>query len=106
MPAGAAGGPYAVTVDARGRVWANEIETDTVAMFDPASGKFQVFKLPSKGVGIRKAIIDKNVRIGKNVKILNRNNIENFDAPDRSYYIRDGIVIVPKNSLIHDDTEI
>jgi virginiamycin B lyase len=58
LPAGVNGGPYAVTVDARGRVWANEIETDTVAMFDPPSGKFVVFKLPSKGVGIRKAIID------------------------------------------------
>jgi virginiamycin B lyase len=58
MPAGTAGGPYAVAVDAKGRVWANEIQTDTVALFDPATGKFQVFKLPSKGVGIRKAIVD------------------------------------------------
>ncbi|HEY4658121.1 MAG TPA: hypothetical protein VIH11_01290, partial [Gemmatimonadaceae bacterium] len=62
MPAGANGGPYAVTVDARGRVWANEIRTDTVAMLDPASGKFQVFKLPSSGVGIRKAVIDADGR--------------------------------------------
>lgn len=58
MPAGESGGPYAVTVDARGRVWANEIQTDTVAVLDPANGKFEVFKLPSKGVGIRKAIVD------------------------------------------------
>jgi virginiamycin B lyase len=58
MPAGPNGGPYAVTVDANGRVFANEIETDTVAMLDPKSEKFQVFKLPSKNVGIRKAIVD------------------------------------------------
>ncbi len=58
MPAGTAGGPYAVSVDAKGRVWANEIQTDTVALFDPATARFQVFKLPSKGVGIRKAIVD------------------------------------------------
>jgi virginiamycin B lyase len=58
MPAGAAGGPYAVTVDAKGRVWANEIQTDTVAMLDPATLQFRVFKLPSSGVGIRKAIVD------------------------------------------------
>jgi virginiamycin B lyase len=58
MPAGTAGGPYAVSVDAKGRVWANEIQTDTVALFDPTTARFQVFKLPSKGVGIRKAIVD------------------------------------------------
>jgi virginiamycin B lyase len=59
MPAGPSGGPYAVTVDAKGRVWANEIQTDTVALLDPASSlQFRVFKLPSSGVGIRKAIVD------------------------------------------------
>ncbi|HEX3100581.1 MAG TPA: glucose-1-phosphate adenylyltransferase, partial [Pyrinomonadaceae bacterium] len=67
-------------------------------------------KKPHIGIGentiIRKAIIDKNVRIGKNVKILNRDNIENYDAPDRSFYVREGIVIVPKNSTIPDGTEI
>ncbi len=58
MPAGANGGPYAVTIDGAGRVWANELQTDTVALLDPKTEKFQVFRLPSKGVGIRKAIID------------------------------------------------
>lgn len=65
---------------------------------------------PHVGIGgssiIRRAIIDKNVRIGKNVKILNRDNIDNFDAPDRSYYIREGIIIIPKNAIIPDGTEI
>ena len=58
MPAGARAGPYAVTVDGAGRVWANEIDTDTVALLDPKTEKFRVFQLPSTGVGIRKAIID------------------------------------------------
>lgn len=58
MPAGRDGGPYAVTVDAAGRVWANEISTDTVAVFDPKTERFRVIALPSKSVGIRKAIID------------------------------------------------
>lgn len=58
MPAGAGGGPYAVTVDGAGRVWANEIDTDTVALFDPKSESFRVINLPSKNVGIRKAIVD------------------------------------------------
>ena len=58
LPAGANGGPYAVTVDGGGRVWVNEIQTDTVAVLDPRSEKIQVHKLPSRNVGIRKAIID------------------------------------------------
>ncbi|HJW24954.1 MAG TPA: hypothetical protein VJ576_08645 [Rhodocyclaceae bacterium] len=58
MPAGKDGGPYAVTVDGAGRVWANEINTDTVALFDPKAETFQVIPLPSKQVGIRKAVID------------------------------------------------
>lgn len=61
MPAGDSG-PYAVTVDGGGRVWANEIATDTVALFDPKTEKFRVIALPSKDVGIRKAIIDANGR--------------------------------------------
>jgi virginiamycin B lyase len=47
-----------VTVDGAGRVWANEIDTDTVAMLDPRTERFRVFELPSSGVGIRKAIVD------------------------------------------------
>lgn len=67
-------------------------------------------KTPHIGVGentqIRRSIIDKNVRIGSNVKLLNLNNIENYDAPDKPLYIRDGIIIVPKNAVIPDGTEI
>jgi len=55
---------------------------------------------------IRRAIVDKNVRIGKNVKLLNREGAENFEAPDRSYYIREGIIIIPKGAVIPDGTEI
>jgi glucose-1-phosphate adenylyltransferase len=59
---------------------------------------------PRVGVGqncfIRKAIIDKNARIGSGVKILNEANRQHFDGD--GYYIRDGIVIVPKNGLIAD----
>jgi virginiamycin B lyase len=58
MPGGERSGPYAVAVDGAGRVWANELETDTVAILDPRSGRFRVIALPSRGTGIRKAIID------------------------------------------------
>ena len=66
--------------------------------------------VPHMGIGantvIRRAIIDKNVRIGKNVKLMNRSGAIDFDAPDRSYYVREGIIIIPKNAVIHDGTEI
>src|SRR5713101_5039414 len=58
MPAGPNGGPYTVTIDGNGRIFANEIQTDTVAMLDPKTEQFRVFKLPSRNVGIRKAIVD------------------------------------------------
>ena len=58
MPAGENGGPYAVTVDGNGRVFANEIQTDTVVVLEPNAKEFRVYKLPSKNVGIRKAIVD------------------------------------------------
>lgn len=53
---------------------------------------------------IKNGIIDKNARIGKNCKIINKNNLTNFDSSN--YYIREGIIIVPKNSIIKDNTEI
>jgi glucose-1-phosphate adenylyltransferase len=65
---------------------------------------------PRIGVGegtiIRRAIIDKNARIGAHVNLLNEAGIESFDAPDGSYYIRDRIIIVPKNGLIADGTVV
>ena len=63
---------------------------------------------PRVGVGentiIRRAIIDKNARIGKDVRLLNEAGVETADGPNGTYYIRDRIVIVPKNSLIPDGT--
>jgi glucose-1-phosphate adenylyltransferase len=65
---------------------------------------------PSPGIGrdcnIRKAIIDKNVHIGDGVVITPEGKEENLDGPDGMYYIRDGIVVVPKNSVIPAGTWI
>jgi len=66
--------------------------------------------IPHRGIGentvIRRSIIDKNVRIGKNVQLLNRDDAENRDADDGSFYIRDGIIIIPKGAVISDGTVI
>ena len=64
--------------------------------------------IPDIGIGkgsvIRSAIIDKNAHIGENVRIINEERIQNFDGP--GYYIRDGIVIVPKNGVLPAGTVI
>lgn len=66
--------------------------------------------LPRVGIGedtiIRGAIIDKNVRIGTGVRLLNQDRVANADGPGGSYYIRDGIIIVPKNAVIKDGTTV
>jgi glucose-1-phosphate adenylyltransferase len=66
--------------------------------------------IPHIGIGenclIRRAIIDKNARIGKNVKLLNQAGVEHRDDDNACYYIREGIIIIPKNAVIHDGTEI
>jgi glucose-1-phosphate adenylyltransferase len=57
-----------------------------------------------EGAVIRHAIIDKNARIGANVRIINEAGIEHHDDPN--YFIRDGIVVIPKNATIPDGTII
>jgi virginiamycin B lyase len=62
LPAGD-GGPYAVTVDGGGMVWANEIKNDTVVRFDPKTERMRVVNLPSQNVGIRKMVVDASGRL-------------------------------------------
>jgi len=63
---------------------------------------------PRMGIGrnarIENAIIDKNARIGNDVTITPAGKPENLDH--ELYYIRDGIVIIPKNAVIPDGTTI
>lgn len=64
--------------------------------------------IPNVGVGegavIEGAILDKNVRIGRNVVI--RNHWGEPDSETKSYVIRDGIVVIPKDTVIPDGTII
>ena len=65
---------------------------------------------PHIGIGpntiISNSIVDKNVRIGRDVRLVNSAKVESFDSGDGSFYIREGLVIVPKNSTIPDGTVI
>jgi len=65
--------------------------------------------IPNYGIGegsiIRAAIIDKNARIGKRCRI----GVDDIARPDGDYdgyAIREGIIIVLKGAIIHDETTI
>lgn len=64
--------------------------------------------IPPIGIGhdchIENAIIDKNVRIGDNVVISPKG--KEADSDGQGYYVRDGIVVIPKNSVIPAGTWI
>ena len=58
--------------------------------------------LPALGVGrdvvLDRVIIDKNARIGDGARLVNEQNLEQADGD--GYYIRGGIIVVPKNGVI------
>ena len=55
-----------------------------------------------QGTTVKKAILDKNARIGSNVTIVNKDHVEEADRSDQGFYIRNGIVVVVKNATIQD----
>jgi len=64
--------------------------------------------LPNVGIGkdcvIKNAIIDKNAQIGNGVRIENAQGIQ--DKKSDSFIIKDGIVVITKNTVIPDGTVI
>ena len=62
-----------------------------------------MFSIGNKCV-IQKAIIDENVIIGKNVKLINQGNHNHYDSGEGEppIYVRDGIIIIPKGAQIPD----
>nr|XP_009394041.2 PREDICTED: inactive glucose-1-phosphate adenylyltransferase small subunit 2, chloroplastic-like isoform X3 [Musa acuminata subsp. malaccensis] len=69
--------------------------------------KMQRSEIPV-GIGekahVQNAIIDKNARIGKNVKIVNKDGVQECDREASGYIISGGIVVVLKNAVIPDDS--
>jgi len=65
-------------------------------------------KVPNIGIGnhctIINAIVDKDVRIGDNVSIINAHNLQEKD--EDFYHIRDGIIVIPKGAFIRNGTVI
>ena len=59
---------------------------------------------PRLGVGegsiIQRAILDKNVCIGKGVRLVNESKLQEYDDPEGRLYVRDGIIVIPKKAVI------
>jgi len=67
---------------------------------DPASPPIGI----GEGTKISRAIVDKDARIGRDVRIAGRAGAE--DRHEDLYSVIDGIVVVTKNAVIPDGTEI
>ena len=55
---------------------------------------------------VRRAIVDKNARIGANVQIVNKDGVRESNRESEGFVIKDGIVVVIKDSIIPDGTII
>ncbi len=78
-------------------------ETDPRATMAPAGA-------PALGIGrntvVKRAIIDKNARIGDGCVITPEGKPNDYDDPAARFYIRDGVVVVPKNGIIESGSWI
>ncbi|MCL2478953.1 MAG: glucose-1-phosphate adenylyltransferase [Treponema sp.] len=66
-------------------------------------------RIPNLGIGrgtiVKKAIIDQNVCIGEGCRI----GVDNINRPDGNYgtyYVVDGIIVIPKNTVLYPGTII
>ena len=57
---------------------------------------------PKLGIGrdaiLDRVIVDKNARVGDGAKLVNERGLRQYDG--KGYYIRDGVIIVPKDGVI------
>jgi glucose-1-phosphate adenylyltransferase len=57
-----------------------------------------------RGAWIERTIVDKNARIGDDVRITPDGKPAEFDGPN--FHVRDGLVIIPKGAVVPSGTEI
>ena len=58
------------------------------------------------GSHIRRAIVDKNARIGMDCKIVNAGNVQEANHEEQGYIIKDGITVIVKDAVIPNGTVI
>ena len=69
------------------------------SMIDRSQVHMGQFSIGS-GCEIRKALIDKHVKIGNHVKLINQCGYDSYESGP--IYIRDGILIVTRGAVIPD----
>jgi glucose-1-phosphate adenylyltransferase len=91
-----------VTVKDSVIIGADDLETAAGRAENRAQGR------PDIGIGdstiVERAIIDKDCRIGKDVRIVNAKGLQ--EAEGDNYVIRDGIVVIPNDAIVPDGTVI
>ena len=55
---------------------------------------------------IKRAIIDDNASVGRDVQIINKDGVDEADHTQEGYVIQHGIVVVLKGAIIPDGTVI
>ena len=65
---------------------------------------FAILTTVGHDVVLDRVVIDKNARIGNGVRLVNEAGIEHADGD--GYYIRSGIIVVPKNGVVKRGTVV
>jgi glucose-1-phosphate adenylyltransferase len=102
-------------VGLRARIGADSVVEDSILMgndyYDPAeayAARHGAAQQPPLGIGrnchLSKVIVDKNCRIGDNVKITNKKGLDEFE--NEFCVARHGIIIIPKDTVIPSGTVI
>ncbi len=80
---------------------------DYYPLYEPSSNE-RIEGPEEPGVGdntfIEGTIVDKNVKVGNKCIIRNKEGVQEHDG--ENFYIRDGVVVIPKNVSIPDETVI
>ncbi|KAL9453923.1 hypothetical protein AB3S75_009513 [Citrus x aurantiifolia] len=83
---------------------ADYYEMDADRRFLPAKGSVPI--IIGKSSHIKRAIIDKNARIGDNVKVVNSDSVQEAARETDGYFIKNRIVTIIKDALIPSGTII
>jgi glucose-1-phosphate adenylyltransferase len=103
-------------IGVRSRIGAGCVLRDTVMIgsdnFETDAQRAENRKVgrPDLNVGentfIERAILDKDCRIGRGVKLVNESGKTDADGPNGMYYVRDGIIVVPRGAILPDGTVV
>ena len=74
--------------------------------YDDGSNDQQISIGVGDGSRIQDAIIDKNARIGENVRLSPKGVEEGWADERQNIYARDGVLVIVKNALVESGTKI